>query len=148
MKKLFLIAVITATLISCKKNNDDATSGPFLSAKVDGSGVSYGTLSAQKQSDNSGLQDIVITGTGNSQTIFVSITKQGGVTPGAYDATGSNITIMNGTSSAYSTNTAATVTVTAIDDTHIEGTFSGTAEDMMGTAASKTITEGKFNVKF
>jgi hypothetical protein len=151
MKKLVLFLIAAIVLMSCSKDEDNNTNNtaPFISAKVDGVQKNYLAPTAEKDT-TSGIITIDIhsgyTTTGDMIALLVS--KAGSITTGTYNsASSAKVWIPTPGAGAWVTTSNVTVTITAIDATHIEGTFSGTLEPQ-GVTGNKVVTEGKFYSKF
>ncbi len=154
--KTFFIAGILALLNSCSKDSTTnnvpvSPNNSFVKGKVDG--ASYSSLVASCSRVGSGTTAaITILGgdaTGNSITLLMV----GIAAPGTYTVNGTANSVLSYLPAsggvAYSTECSAasgTVTVTSVDATHIQGTFSFVGKDSENcdTGATKNITEGSF----
>lgn len=155
VRKSIFVAASLLILASCNKDdapaaNPTGLTSSFVNGKV--AGVSYASIVTTCSKTGSGSSVVVnILGgdiAGNSLTLVLF-----GITaPGTYTIDNSTDSVLNYSPStggiAYSTgeceNATGTVTVTAYDQTHIEGTFSFIGKDPENCSASKTITEGTF----
>ncbi|NQW30137.1 MAG: hypothetical protein HQ472_06460 [Ignavibacteria bacterium] len=120
-----------------------------MTAKVDGAAWDGTTLSSAVI--NSGT--LVISGSVGIKSIVIFLI--GGTAAGTYDlsnfASGASASYSGGTTAAdaYSANPASgsgTVVISKINTTEVEGTFSFIGQNSSGGA--KTVTEGKFSLKF
>lgn len=161
-KSIFAAASLIL-LASCNKDdNPPATYNPITptSSYVRGTveGAAFSSIVASCSVAGSGT-DRVITilggaGFGDSLTVLL----YGITAPGTYTVNNETDSLLNFSPAsggvAYSTGecTAAsgTITVTVIDETHVEGTFSFTGKDTENcdTGATKTVTNGTFKGVF
>ena len=172
MKKTsFICIAVLCIFASCKKSN--SSSGYHVTATIDGTTQSFNVSPVAVALNDSGYQQITIVGLSSTSSIAGSlgvtwsnnVTTQGfGVATYTDTATSYAITgdyIPNMTSSYVSGSgmvmTAANsnvsianhlkLVITAVDSTHIKGTFSGDfyfSGDITG--AIKTVTNGDFDV--
>ena len=128
---------------------DPPLSSPGMVAKLDGSLTTYGTPTVERQVSTDGTETIFVSAfTGDGASIEISLSKQGGISPDEYDAANAaHIGISSGTD-YFSTNKIVNITITAIDDTHVVGTFMGEANNMTSGGVPKSVTGGKFYVNF
>jgi len=135
-----LILLLAVTCTSCEKEVPLGT----LSASVDGNKrVFDGDPTAEWTSDPEGY-DLWIHGYGTFNEISITINSQILLTPGTYKYTSIRFyKILLFIPIEYST-TSGTVTITEIDGTHVQGTFSGTLYDSGGTAV--VLSKGVFNL--
>lgn len=150
--KVFLLMILSLSLFfttSCSDDGDDPSTDGVMTAKIDGTdwsssmglvAIHNGTTFTANGSDNSGrqLQVIVtnVTGTG-TYAITNAITE----TSSARWTAG-----LNPTADMYLTTAgtgSGTVTITKLDGTDTEGTFSFTAANLSGGSVS--VTEGEFS---
>lgn len=168
ISKLVLVG-LTVLLSSCSKDDDNSsptpanlapTSGSYITAKVDGadfSSVIFGVSTATANRIGTGEDTMIIVLGGDLATNSISINLMGISAPGTYPLNPS----LDGTAIGYvSSNAAAswdtgncdasgTLTVTALDNTKIEGTFSFVGKNGENcTAAAKNITNGAFRGVF
>ena len=147
MKKVLFALLATAALVSCEK--DDKNEGtPSMSAKIDGNTKTYASPVATKQTTG-GIELITIAGeTSATDGITIEVEKNGAVTTGSYGGTtGGTLGMVAGPEYFLSGSDLVNVTITSIDASHVEGTFSGTLESISSTEV-KVISEGKFYAKF
>lgn len=165
ISKLVLVA-LTVVLSSCSKDDDNAApapatpSGSYITAKVDGadfSSIIFGVSTATANRIGTG-QDLLITVLGGDlASNSISINLLGISAPGTYPLNPS----LDGTTIGYVSSSAATswdtgncdasgtLTITTLDNTKIEGTFSYVGKDGENcTAAGKNITNGSFRGVF
>ncbi len=171
VNKFGIILFLAASTIisSCSKDDNGGGSsvpatGTYINAKVNGTSFSTvinGVSAATATRSGSGTDTIImVLGSnlnGTTSTNTLSINLFGITTPGTYAINSDSESVMGyveGTSEvAYGTGICAgstgTVTVTTIDATKIEGTFSFTGKDGENcAAASKSITNGQFRGVF
>jgi hypothetical protein len=140
-------------MIGCKKSDDTAADPPLTSpgmqAKLDGTAVNYGIPNTEKQQSTDGTETIFISAfTADGNSVELSLSKSGGVTTGAYTSTeGAHIGVSDITD-YYSTNKIVNITITAIDATHVVGSFTGEANNLTSGGMPKAVTEGKFYANF
>ena len=162
LKSIFVAASLIL-LASCNKDDDAPTNyNPITptSSYVRGTvaGAAFSSLVASCSVAGSG-SDRVITilggaGFGDSLTVIL----YGINAPGTYAVNNSTNSLLNYSPAsgdvAYSTGECAaasgTITVTVMDATHVEGTFSFTGKDSdnCDTGATKTVTNGTFKGVF
>ena len=147
MKKIAFVLLSAVVLLSCKKDEDNNTTSPYMTAKIDGVAKTYAPPTAEKDTTSGVVTIDVHSGSSGSEFLALVFSKNGGVTTGTYSAGNATIFTPNAVSDMYATTTNCTITVTAIDATHVEGTFSGTLVSSSGNP-SKVVTEGKFHSKF
>jgi hypothetical protein len=153
MKKLAFILMAATIMVGCKKSEiaeAPPLTSPGMMAKIAGTSIDYGTPVAEKEMSTTGSETVFINAynavDGNS--IGISLTKQGGITPGTYGiANGAVIGISDGTND-YGTTNSVSIKITSCDATHIVGSFSGTAVDPNSGSTTKSITEGRFFANF
>jgi hypothetical protein len=148
MRKLAFVLLAAAAVSSCKKSENNNTGTPMMNAKVDGATVTFGTPVAEK-STSSGVEAIEISSAATGNAIELYVQKNGSVTTGTYGgSSNASILLNSGTSVFSSFPQQPVITITAIDATHVEGTFSGVLSEMGSGQGTRTITEGKFYAKF
>ncbi|WP_210517652.1 DUF6252 family protein [Hymenobacter terricola] len=137
-----------ATLAACSKK-DDATPAPApnpegMSWTVDGNNVTATTAVSQAAS---GTLVTLAGATSSTGGVFLDVPKVVGTYPvtSTSDASASYVVTPSTGSSQFYDATTGTIVVSAVSATSISGTFTFTGA---GTgAATKTLTNGKFNVK-
>ena len=155
--KTFFIAGILVLLNSCSKDSTTnnvpvSPNNSFVKGKVDGASYSSLVASCSRLGSGTAAAITILGGdaTGNSITLLMV----GIAAPGTYTVNNVSDSVLNYSPAsggvAYSTGecsaSSGTITVTAVDATHIQGTFSFVGKDTgnCDTGATKTITEGSF----
>jgi hypothetical protein len=151
MKKLAFALLAATVLVSCKKSdevNETPLTSPGMVAKIGGTEINYGVPSAEKQESTSGTETVFVSAfTTDGNSVTLSLTKDGGINTGTYNAASGAVVGISDPVNYYETENNVSIKITSIDATHIVGFFSGTAVD--GTVGgTKTITEGKFYANF
>ena len=139
-----------ASLSACSKKKDDApapTNPEGMSWTVDGGNVTAATAVSQTSGS-----DITLAGgtgtTGASSGIFLEVPKTAGtytLSSTSNSSASYQVTPASGSTQSYEA-TTGTIVVSGITATNITGTYTFTGTDVNGTT-SKTISNGKFNVK-
>ncbi len=158
--KLFLfVALISAVAISCKKDDDGgggSTPEGSLTASVEGNGFSSITAFGVKSGPI-----ISVTGVDANQRT-VGLTMNGVTTTGTYAIggganiaiSGSYIEIDLGSQTSqtwqapYDSMEVGEVSISAISDTNIQGTFFFTGKNVNGDQSLRSVTSGSFNLNF
>jgi hypothetical protein len=150
MKRMLVVLVTTLILASCSKddNNNNNQGTPGMTAKIDGSAKTYGVPVATRSSGSTNEYISISGATSTGEGLSIFLAKNGTITTGSYNASMGQIVLVVSSSEQYATNGAMNVTISAIDASHVEGTFAGTAEPNSSGGTSKSITEGKFYAKF
>ena len=171
MKKIrmtFAAVLATASFIATSCSSDDGGAGggsnldTYISAKVDGQ--TFTTFSAGGVAASTAIRSadlIQVTATSMvsataTDTKTLAISLFGVTAPGTYQVgpnSDNSISYVEGASfSAFSTNVCAgatgTITVTTINDTKIEGTFSFTGKNDDNCSQQRVVTEGQFRGTF
>ena len=176
MKKILLFsACVMLAFASCKKDSSKTTTSNTITATVGGSNTSFNTGAAAAMAADSGAYVLAVagsTGTSSSaQSIVVGLLSDKPFVKGTYtfDTSTDPNTITVIPSISFLTNesgdassefdsstdinlqdstlsTTATVTITAISSTNIQGTFSGLLVNSGDNTTTKTVANGKFNV--
>lgn len=148
-------AVLVAAAAGCGGDNtgpNGQTNGD-MTAKIDGASFTSVTTLAQRNTTNAGtiigISGADAHGTGLGFGFLdagVGTYPIGGLTP-------TNATLLDGTGKVWTagvTGGSGTLTVTALDATHVAGTFAYSAVASAGSGATgtKAVTEGVFDVKF
>lgn len=176
MKKILLIsACVIFAFASCKKDSSKKIASNTITATVGGTNTSFNTSAEAELASDSGAYIMVIAGltgtTSSAQSMVVGLLSDQPFVKGTYtfdESTDPNtITVLP--SIAYLTNTSgdessefesnteidlgnstlsttATVTITSISTTNIQGTFSGLLVNDGDGTTTKSVTNGKFNV--
>lgn len=166
----FGILSIALFLSSCSGDDDSTpvtetsnvpTTGSYITAKVDGSTFSsiiYGVTSATASRVGTGVGALITVLGANQNADSIAISLLGITATGTYEISPNTDSIMAFTpvsgGLSYSTGecagTVGSVTITYIDNSKIEGTFSfkGKDSDTCETSAMKTVTEGSFRGVF
>ncbi|MCO5286327.1 MAG: DUF6252 family protein [Chitinophagaceae bacterium] len=141
------LLLLSAAFFSCSKSGGSSGAGKdTLTATVEGKAFNS-SLATSALKDGS---TIAIAGTGSDGQINIGITGYTG--PATYSVSDKAIMTYATTTmpiEAWSANMVigeGSVTITKDDDNYVEGTFSFKAFSS-GGASSKTVTNGKFNVK-
>ncbi|MBC8051607.1 MAG: hypothetical protein H7Y13_00930 [Sphingobacteriaceae bacterium] len=146
IKSLVILLALCASVMSSCEKDDQAISGVFLSAKVDGSTKEAKDAKVSVAPFEGMLAIVGVLGTTESITLLLPIN----LSVKEYSLTGIDAEAIadyaNGPSdlNLYSA-VSGSIKVTAISGTNIEGTFSFVGKN--DANASKTVTEGKFNAK-
>ncbi|GEP49400.1 hypothetical protein FNO01nite_00720 [Flavobacterium noncentrifugens] len=166
----FGILSIALFLASCS-GNDDSTpvaetsnvpaTGSYITAKVDGnsfSSIIFGVTSATASRIGTGVGTLITVLGANQSADSVTISLLGITAAGTYEISPNTESVMAFTpvsgGLSYSTGecagTVGSVTITYIDNTKVEGTFSFKGKDTntCETSAMKTVTEGSFRGVF
>ncbi len=148
-KTLLALLAFSFVLTSCSKDDDDgaATGNGSLTAKVNG--VDFNSTLAVQATLSSGV--LGFGGTGSDGQITIAIHNY--TAPGTYTLGGGNMStaVFSLTTSPFTSYVASMVSgtgsivVTELAGGYVKGTFSFTGATTGG--ATKTITEGKFNIK-
>jgi len=152
MKKLAFILMAATVMVGCKKSEITEApplTSPGMIAKVGGTSIDYGTPMAEKQMSTGGTETVFISGfTTDGNSIEISLSKQGGITAGTYNATNAAFVGVSDGINSYGTANTVSIKITSFDATHIVGSFSGTAVDPNGGTGTKSVTEGRFFANF
>jgi hypothetical protein len=153
MKTFMFLLLAAFVTVSCNKSEDAKPDPPLTSpgmiAKLDGSPVTYGTPSVEKQVSTDGTETIFVSAyTGDGTSIEISLSKLGGIVPDEYDASNAAHIGISAGSDYFSTNKIVNITITSIDATHIVGTFMGEANNITSGGVPRSVTGGKFYVNF
>ncbi len=167
--KMTFAAVLTAvTLIATSCSSDDGGAGggsnldTYISAKVDGQ--TFTTFSAAGVAASTALRanDLIqvtassMQGTATTDINTISIALFGVTAPGTYEV-GPNsdhtLAFLDGeTQLSYDTSSCSgatgTITVTTLNESKIEGTFSFTGKDDDNCSAQRVVTQGQFRGTF
>jgi hypothetical protein len=159
LRPLALAALVALGACSSDKKDDPAPTNPSTNPTNGFSwtadGTNYTSTTAVKSVAGGGMALLGQYKASNNDTYNVSINVS--AMPGTYTiGGGSNDALLSydhtigGTSTSYvasGTSGSGTVTVTSVTASEIVGTFSFTGETMTMPKTSKTITNGKFNLK-
>jgi hypothetical protein len=167
MKKLFLFAVCLAFIWqSCNKNTAPVVAASSaISATIDGTNESFNTIDSSGYRNTATYYSAFISAkTATSATadkMELDIYSPNAIAVGTYSLTKNYnppfgiliIYKINGSSNFandyvidYTGNHPASITVSSISSTNIQGAFNGTLIAADNSGATKTITNGKFNV--
>ncbi|PSL49807.1 hypothetical protein CLV51_1011144 [Chitinophaga niastensis] len=160
--RIFVTALLSAVVllsVSCGKDKDDSRQRRFVSLKLDNkiylSENPKGIIYLPNYTDENPLNDyprMEITAqsyTGDVITFTLTAPAMP-FTPGVYPAriTGNNMLIaLNGLFPSTLTSTGSAdfyITITKIDNTSVEGTFSGTLTDINGIGGPRGVKDGAF----
>jgi hypothetical protein len=151
MLSLLMLAFVAIVGCGDDSTTNNTSSGP-MSAKVDGSAWSPGTVTPQSFGGSLIIVGAEINGATNRQ-INMTITgaavgefQLGGVNGGV----GRTLTYAEGSGTTVKTfsATSGTINITEYSSSGAKGTFSATVEGASGTTGTHSITEGTFNVTF
>lgn len=145
-----LILLLSCTIFSCGGDDETTSSGASFSCKIDGTAYSTSGLLAYAVDGTTsfsiyGVKDVAAT---TSLFMTINSAKKTGTFDISKDQAEAFYTPSVGAESFTSVVNPATgsITISAIDAAHAEGTFSLVLFNTKN--AKTTITEGKFNVKF
>lgn len=159
---LFMMFVI---FTSCGKSSSNPNSGGgTITCTIDGTAMTFNNVLIAKDTAFFGAYALTISGASaisSSSTVF-SLTVDGTspIVTGTYNIgpTGNStdapaLAYSQGSSFAYEEDISGTkesaIVITSLSKTNVQGTFSGTLTLMTGSGpATKTVTNGKFNVNF
>ena len=153
MKTIMFLLLACFAMVICNKSDDAVTDPPLTSpgmiAKLDGVAVTYSTPTIERQVSTDGTETLFISAfTGDGSSIEISLSKQGGIAPDEYDSENAAHIGVSAGSDYFSTNKIVNITITAIDATHVVGTFMGEANNLTSGGVPKSVTGGKFYVNF
>ncbi len=146
-------------LFSCKQNTSPTNASGIISATVNDTAITFNTNATALYLGTNGKYNLVISGfagtTGTSNEISISIGGGAPVGVGTYNDTGvgaDKVTMLYGLPSGasdFATRSDATVTITSLTSTNVQGTFSGVLSNYTGraTKATKAFASGKFNLQ-
>jgi hypothetical protein len=150
--RIGILAVGAAMALGC--GGGDGNTGPnngpnngSMSATVDGSGWTARSVAATKTAGFVGVGG----GASDGSTIaFAFPDHTGTFTVAGQDGTNASYTAGGKSWNAvFGSGGSGTITVTALDASHVAGTFSFTAPGLSGGATgTKTVTNGTFNIEF
>ena len=163
MRTLSIISIAIFLLYSCS-NNTKAVISPqsSMSATVDDTAKNFGSLDTLRAIGTTGLY--FSSGNGSAKTsdrIAIYLGSVNGIKPGTYTTSGENGNSLQlfyekggpGTNDYfydYGSNYPASLTLTSVSSTNVQGTFTGTLilESSLNTTSHKVvqILNGKFNL--
>lgn len=164
-RNLWAVSLLALVFFSCKKDGSGTTSGSgTITCTLDGVNVSF-NVNAKAMRMNAGAeQSVQITGmqaSGNSNQIAMVVTGSSAITAGTYSENDQNGNVAGinyieaGNTYPYvsynSTTNPATITITAISSTSVQGSFKGDVYLMSSngvTSTKKVVTNGQFKVNF
>lgn len=150
---LLAVACIATGCSDDPASSDNVTANGSVSAKVNGSAWSATTVQATWQSSVLGIGGSQLNGSTNHQINITGLVSQ----PGTYQLNpfaGLNASYTEAGASAGSISakvfavTSGTLVIESLSATGASGTFSFEAKDSQGGTETRSITDGKFNVKF
>jgi hypothetical protein len=162
LRSIFVAASLIL-LASCSKDDAPVNNIPVVPANssyVRGTvaGAAYSSLIASCSVAGSGTDRIITILGGDMGANSLTVVLYGIDAPGSYSVNNTTNSVLNYSPGsggvAYSTGecdaASGTITITAIDATHVEGTFSFTGKDTENcdTGATKTVTNGTFKGVF
>lgn len=150
MKTTAFLLLAAFIITSCKKSEikESPLTSPGVMAKIDATSIDFGIPMAEKQVSTEGNTTVFLSASstvGNS--IEISLSKQGGLSPGSYSVSNAAFISISDGDSYYSTDNNVNITIVSLDDTKIVGSFSGVVRDAVA-GTSKSITSGKFYAIF
>jgi hypothetical protein len=161
--KTLCMAAALFILNSCSHDDDNAPA-PYVpaanSSYVKGTveGTAFSSLVASCSRTGSGADGFITILGGDTSANSLTVVLAGVTATGTYDVNNTTNSVLNYTPGsggiAYSTGecsaASGTITVTAIDATHVEGTFSFVGKDTENcdTGATKTVSNGTFKGVF
>ena len=151
-----IITLALVTLLGCKKDPDPVSY--FLKATINGTLTQFNYPAYADTILGSNYTSTVVSGTlGGSDHIF-SFTfrsnSQALLVPGTYTGTNTyilTVTLVKGSLSKFYSNQGNanfTVVVQTVNNTYVEGTFSGTLKEASNAADILTVTDGSFKCAF
>ena len=153
-------------LASCKKNNHSSTpAGGTITATVDGTPMTFNNILIAKDTAYLGAYLITFSGasslsSASAPKLSLTVDGSSAITTGTYSLPLSGtatdlpaISFSQGTTLVYESDVSGTdstsIVITTLTKTNVQGTFSGTLTLQLGSgAATKVITDGKFDVNF
>ncbi|SEW22863.1 hypothetical protein [Chitinophaga arvensicola] len=161
--RILVTAMLSAIVflgISCgkDKDNNDSRNRRFVSMKLDNrvylAENPQGVLTLPNLSDENPDNDYptmkITATTYNGDALTFTLAAPLAFTPGVYPATkkGNGMVVLL-SSSYYSTLTSVgstdfAITITSLDNTYVEGTFSGTLTDATGVGGPRVVKDGAF----
>jgi|GEM_PF-1740999 len=167
----FFVALLLCIGYGCKKDASNAivAGKGTITATVGGTAVNFNSAASATTSASSAASYLTITGyqggINSSNSLELSLTALGNLTTGVYTGTDTSHLVAfaytqyasGGNSNLYINQTGATtitqVTITALSDTAVSGTFSGQVYlyNFTSNASVPTtlpITNGQFDIKF
>ncbi|MBS1531397.1 MAG: hypothetical protein JSU01_13910 [Bacteroidetes bacterium] len=164
MKKLFLIAAcFSVVLYACNKSG--AKPYAAVSATIDGVDENFNTADSLGYKNTATVYSATVTAASNASStadkLELYIANPSQLAPGTYALTttwnppyGPLIVYkLNGSTNSsdayvvdYTGEHPAQITITAISNSNIQGTFSGVLVNAANNGTTKTITNGKFDV--
>jgi uncharacterized protein DUF6252 len=166
--KLFLTA--SAVLLSACSSDDNNNGTPvnpnpvpanasYVKGKVDGASFTsliFGTSTATCSRSGTGSGAYITILGGDMAANSITVYLHGIATVGTHTVNSGTDSLLNYSPGsgefAYNTGNcdaaSGTINITAVDETHIEGTFSFVGKDTEDCSATKTITEGSFKGVF
>ena len=157
MRTLMRVATpfLLVAAIGCGGDNtgpNGQTNGD-MTAKIDGASFTSVTTLAQRNVTNSGTIIAVSGADSHGLGLGFGFVDAGVGTYAIGGLTPTNATVLDGTGKVWTagvTGGSGTLTVTALDATHVAGTFaySAVASAQTGATGTKAVTQGVFDVKF
>ena len=157
MRTLMRVATpfLLVAAVSCGGDNtgpNGQTNGD-MTAKIDGTAFSSVTTLAQRNTTNAGTIIAVSGADAHGTGLGFAFLDAGVGTYSIGDLTPTNATVLDGTGKVWTAGAiggSGTLTVTALDATHVAGTFAYSAVASAGSGATgtKTVTQGVFDVTF
>lgn len=165
IKKLSVVVALTMMTIfsSCSSSDSGGgapATGSYITAKINGASFTTlisGVSAASASKSGTGADTLIMVLGSSLSTNSVNINLYGITATGTYTLNSSSDSVMayveSATSKAYGTGicdgSTGSITVTYLDATKIEGTFTFTGKDGENCdAAAKNVTEGKFRGVF
>ena len=149
-------ALVVAAAAGCGGDNTgpNGNTNGDMTAKIDGSSFSSVSTLAQRNAGGAAGTIIAVSGANSAGTGLGFAFADAGV--GSYPIGGlnaTNATVLESSGKVWVANVtggSGTLTITALDGTHVAGTFvySAVASPNTGATGTKAVTEGVFDVKF
>lgn len=154
-----LMRVVTSALFVAAAGCGGDNTGPNgqangdITAKIDGASFTSVATAAQRNTTNGGTIVAVSGADSHGVGLGFGFVDAGVGTYAIGGLTPTNATVLDGTGKVWTagaTGGSGTLTVTALDATHIAGTFaySAVASAQSGATGTKAVTQGVFDVKF
>lgn len=157
MRTLMRVAttVLLAAAAGCGGDNtgpNGQTNGD-MTAKIDGASFTSVTTLAHRNVTNAGTIIAISGADAHGTGLGFAFVDAGAGTYPIGGLTPTNATVLDGTGKVWTagaTGGSGTLTVTALDGTHVAGTFAYSAVASAGTGATgtKAVTQGVFDVRF
>ena len=148
-------AVLVAGVAGCGGDNTgpNGQANGDMTAKIDGASFTSVTTLAQRNTTNAGTIIAISGADAHGTGLGFGFLDAGVGTYSIGDLTPTNATVLDGTGKVWTAGAiggSGTLTVTALDATHVAGTFAYSAVASAGSGATgtKAVTQGVFDVTF